>query len=90
MGWSADYRRAMNLRANSCRAFTTKQGYLGLGPLTCEEDDHIFILVGANVPFILRKGEEHRFQLVGEAYIHDIMDGELMQGNAAIQEVEVY
>jgi len=41
----------------------------------------VFLLRGAEVPFILRPmGEEKgkkKFQLVGEAYIHGVMDGEM-------------
>ena len=59
------------------KLFVTKKGFLGLGPPNCVEDDTVAILLGAEVPFILRSLEEH-FQLVGEAYVLGIMLGEVM------------
>ncbi|KAI1748758.1 heterokaryon incompatibility protein-domain-containing protein [Xylaria castorea] len=54
----------------------TKRGYLGLGP-ACQVGDHVCILRGGEVPFILRPINGH-FRLVGDAYIHGIMEGEGM------------
>jgi hypothetical protein len=56
---------------------------LGLAPRTAEEGDHICIIFGCSVPVILREirfqGEVY-FKLVGEAYIHGMMDGEALSG----------
>ena len=54
-------------------------GFLGLGPCSIPEGDEIWMLENALVPFILRK-EEHRenYTLVGEAYLHDFMQGEML------------
>lgn len=39
-----------------------------------QEGDIIFVLRGANVPFILRKVPgERRFRVIGEAYVDGIM-----------------
>ncbi|KAH7351367.1 heterokaryon incompatibility protein-domain-containing protein [Rhexocercosporidium sp. MPI-PUGE-AT-0058] len=57
--------------------FTTERGYMGLGPENMEEGDLIYILSGGQVPFILRPTIlTEGFSLVGESYIHGIMDGE--------------
>jgi hypothetical protein len=59
----------------------------GLAPMLAQEGDHICILRGAKVPFILRKtGEQGRFRAVGEAYLHRYMLGELEKLNFAIQQ----
>jgi hypothetical protein len=60
--------------------FVTSEGHIGLGPKFLEPQDDIWILHGARVPFILRKPSN---KLVGEAYVHGIMHGELM--NAEFQ-----
>lgn len=69
------------------RIFGTKDGYLGLGPSDIRNGDQVYIFEGGNVPFIVRKapnriilGEqaEKCFELVGDCYVHGIMDGELM------------
>ena len=56
---------------------TTSKGYLGLAPWGARKDDVICVLRGGDVPFVLReKEQEHGYwELVGEAYLHGIMDG---------------
>ena len=57
------------------RFFTTRKGHIGLGPLSMKPGDHVCILNGGRVPFLLRKdGIHHRF--IGESYIHGLMKGE--------------
>ena len=41
--------------------------------------DIICILLGGNVPFVIRECSEGRFRLIGECYIHGIMDGDAME-----------
>ena len=55
----------------------TKSGRLAWCPQTCQEGDIISVLAGGRVPFVLRKVEgQENYQLVGDAYVHGIMDGE--------------
>lgn len=63
----------------------TKRGYMGLVPHCARVGDRIAIFLGAPVPFVLRTtgeriGKQDRvtMHLVGDAYIHGIMDGEAM------------
>jgi hypothetical protein len=60
------------------RFFTTQRGYVGIGPKATEIGDIVIIISGGRLPFLLRKSEmlldSHR--LVGEYYVHGIMDGE--------------
>lgn len=61
--------------------FITRKGYFGLGPKTLCHDDRVAVLSGSPVPFILRKMQvESRqgWQIIGEAYVHGIMDGEVI------------
>lgn len=64
-----------------------KQGldnYVGLCPGETRPGDVVAILFGATVPFVLRPGpgaSEGGFKLVGETYVHGIMDGEYVQGD---------
>ena len=55
--------------------------WIGLAPMTSEVGDSVCILFGCSVPVILRSclntnGENH-FQLVGECYVHGMMDGQV-------------
>ena len=58
---------------------TTDGGYLGLASAATLLHDKICILLGCNVPLILRRRGEHH-EIIGECYIHGIMRGEAMQG----------
>lgn len=60
------------------RLFVTPSDYLGFGPHSLAEDDEVWLLVGGKTPFVLRRADEGRYRLVGEAYIHGAMFGELM------------
>jgi Heterokaryon incompatibility protein (HET) len=59
------------------RIFVSEKGYLGTGVEAVKAGDLIYLVAGADVPYVLRPvvGKEHTFTLVGEAYVHGIMDG---------------
>jgi hypothetical protein len=63
---------------------TAQQNILGLVPGDCREGDLVCIVYGCSVPVILRQvsteesGRNDHFVLVGEAYIHGMMDGEAL------------
>ncbi|MCJ1405295.1 hypothetical protein MMC11_008522 [Xylographa trunciseda] len=54
----------------------TRNGYLGMVPSESRVGDSFCIFSGFPVPFVLRKQGEH-YMLIGECYVHGIMDGEL-------------
>jgi hypothetical protein len=59
-----------------------KNRWIGLVPMATLETDFICILYGCSVPVILRQVKTDEgityFQLVGECYVHGIMDGEII------------
>jgi hypothetical protein len=57
----------------------TDQGYMGLVPSCSQIGDEVHILGGATVPFVMRHRAERNFILVGDAYIHGVMEGEAVQ-----------
>lgn len=72
--------------------FVTQDGYIGLGPPTVLADDAVWVLFGANVPFVLRPQrdttlqdpDEPRlssgsYQFVGDAFVCGIMDSEAVE-----------
>lgn len=61
------------------RPFRSERGYIGLGPVGTCRGDSIWILPGADVPFVLRPAGDGNFSVVGEAYVHKIMDGEFFE-----------
>lgn len=59
------------------RLIATSTGLLGLAPAATQTGDLVVVLLGAPVPHILRKYEDH-YTLVGECYVHGIMGGEAL------------
>jgi hypothetical protein len=69
----------------------TEKGLMGMVPKHSKIGDVICLIYGAQVPFVLRTSSEEKeasdtsetmYQLVGECYIHGMMDGEgLSMGN---------
>lgn len=58
--------------------FITDKGYMGMG--NPQVGDKVFVLIGSDVPFVLRSSDhgEDCFFVVGDCYVHGIMDGELL------------
>ena len=73
------------------RLFITTQKWFGLGPENLRPNDEVWLLKHAKVPFILRP-YGGQYQLVGEAYVHGIMFGELVTGpggEEGFQDIEI-
>ncbi|KAI8938749.1 hypothetical protein NX059_004616 [Plenodomus lindquistii] len=68
-------------RANFQRPFRTKQGYFGIGTQCLREGDDVWVVPGCRVPLIFRRvANSSRHRLVGGAYVHGAMDGEVVDG----------
>lgn len=65
------------------RMFATTKGYMGTAPWTTMEGDVVMLVAGAYVPYIFRPSVKTKgaWELVGEAYCHGIMFGELLKDN---------
>jgi hypothetical protein len=74
----SDYLQSFTHAANNCTLGVLSEGYIGLLPQRVKIGDIIAIFHGCDAPFVLRPaGAEGHFQLVGECYIHGIMEGEV-------------
>lgn len=80
-------RQVASVLKHKPRMAVTESSRLLLGPEEAREGDVVFILLGCSVPLLLRKvdygsddsdeaDDEH--ELVGECYVHGVMDGEGM------------
>ncbi|KAH7134441.1 heterokaryon incompatibility protein-domain-containing protein [Dactylonectria macrodidyma] len=63
----------------NCQIFVTSQGYMGLGPAEMKFGDKVVVLFGFQSPYIIRPQGDLSFSLVGEAFVHGIMDGEFLR-----------
>jgi hypothetical protein len=57
---------------------TFENGYIGVANPQAEKGDKLCILLGSSLPVILHECEGG-YIVVGEAYVHGIMTGELMK-----------
>jgi hypothetical protein len=77
---AADTFRQQSLTASQCRRFgILDNGYMGLLPSCTAVGDEVHILSGITIPFVVRCGVGGKSLLVGDAYIHGVMDGEAVE-----------
>lgn len=76
-----EYRDLVLKAQNLYRAFfMTEKGYIGMSAQGVELDDVVTFLPGARVPFLLRRKKEcSTYSLVGDCYIHGMMNGEVLR-----------
>lgn len=61
------------------RLMVTLNGSIGLVPIDAQRGDIVCLLLGCNVPLVLRAAENQHYNVVGNCYLHGIMDGEAME-----------
>jgi hypothetical protein len=67
---------------------STTNGYVGMFPTTARAEDQVWVLLGGEFPFVLRKTQPTgHHQLIGQCYIHGIMEGQLDLKNDIIKDV---
>jgi hypothetical protein len=67
---------------------TTVQGRLGQLPTRSRVGDKICVVRGAQVPFVIRPVEgssDYSYTLVGECYLHGVMDGEAVRTDKGME-----
>ena len=71
------------------KPFCLKEGYIGLGPIDITIGDTVCVFLGGDLPFVLRPLHGGKWRLLGEAYCHNIMDGELMNAQQETEEFKI-
>ena len=74
---------ATNRWAVQLNLCVTKNRYLGHAPITADVGDLICVVLGAGAPFVIRPvpnsaGNGNMYRLIGECYVHGMMNGEAM------------
>ena len=49
--------------------------------------DCIYIVIGSNVPYVLRPVPGGNLKLIGEAYVYGIVDGEWLSGHKEVSTI---
>ena len=79
------YNRALHRAAIRRRFLRTHRGYMGIGPRNLSRNDHVVILKGGSLPFVVRQvgvcdlEQQPVYELLGEAHVHGLSDGEALQ-----------
>lgn len=60
------------------RFYITDSGYMGICHRSCILGDQVYLLMGGDMPFIIRRLATGTFHFKGETYVHGIMDGEYL------------
>jgi len=69
------------------RLFLTNSNYIGIAAQSLQKGDAVWVLAGAAVPIVLRRLPNANWKLVGEAYVHGLMNGEAVRGDEKINEI---
>ncbi|RDW66344.1 hypothetical protein BP6252_09979 [Coleophoma cylindrospora] len=82
-----DISEAFRIAYGGRRLFKTKKGLLGISAQSLARGDTICVIAGVNVPFVVRKlQKEGYWKLIGEAYIHGIMNGEVFKEEDVVRQ----
>ncbi|KAI1410744.1 HET-domain-containing protein [Hypoxylon sp. FL1857] len=76
---STFYRRLITSWVNGC-LFETRNGYVGMIDGKPHAGDEVFIILGCDLPMLLRPTTTGEYEVVGDCYVHGIMDGEAILG----------
>ena len=86
-----DYCEQLKIVAAARRPLLVSGGYLGIGPRETEKGDFVFIFLGGNTPYIVRQHtHDATFQLIGEAFVHGVMDGERLVRDSTMETIELH
>ena len=75
---SAPFVQACEQQIGKRRLCITRRGFIGLAPGWASKGDNICVVLGAAVPFVTRKSQNGNDMLIGECYVHGLMDGEAL------------
>ncbi|KAL2875866.1 hypothetical protein SGCOL_008861 [Colletotrichum sp. CLE4] len=70
------------------RFFRSEEGRFGWAVDGVRKGDLVIVLYGCDYPIIVRADEQKKSRIIGDCYIHNLMDGEAMEESAAFAETE--
>ncbi|CAI0649432.1 unnamed protein product [Colletotrichum noveboracense] len=77
------FEKRMKIMLTGRRLFTTRSGLLGIGPRSLFQETNcvyqVHIMKGAKLPYVLASYDDGTYRLIGEAYVHGVMNGELLK-----------
>jgi hypothetical protein len=86
---ASKYIGELEAKSRGRKPFVSANGHLGLGPDHIEPGDVIAVVLGYQVPLVLRKSANEKYEIVGEAYVDGIMDGEAVVEKEGVTVIEL-
>ncbi len=80
-------RDAMLITIDHRIVFRVDTALLGVGPIHCEVGDQVWVLAGAKTPVVLRPSGSGCYQLLGEAYVHGVMEGQALDYGLPLEDL---
>jgi hypothetical protein len=80
------YIRSM-LRMQDARPFMSDSGFVGLCPDSAKKGDMICLPLGTHIPYVFRHVKGKSWQLIGEVYIFDLMDSDVLAAPGMVLQV---
>jgi hypothetical protein len=68
------------------RFFVSQADRYGWAVDGAQPGDHVAVLYGCNYPFLLRESSDATYKIIGDCYIHGLMDGEGLEAEFEEQE----
>ncbi|KAI3324409.1 HET-domain-containing protein [Xylariaceae sp. AK1471] len=60
--------------------FCTEEGYVGTTRIGAKPNDQVFVILGCNIPMLLRLDRTGCYRVVGDCYVSGFMEGEAVLG----------
>ncbi len=73
-----DYLAHVRLWTQARSLILSTNGYIGLAPFSTLRGDKICVFHGLHAPVVVRPNPDNSYTFVGDAYIHALMDGEVV------------
>lgn len=82
----------VHMSCNGTRIVRTQNGFIGTVPRTARKGDLVCVLFGGQTPFVLRRDvhQEGLYRLVGDCYVHGLMNGEALNMELEEQKFEIH
>lgn len=75
----------------SQQLFLLDSGYLGMGPMSGEVGDEVWLFPSCSFPMVIRRCKQHQgsYRVLGRAYVHGVMHGEVVGAETVWEEVSL-
>ncbi|KAH8904112.1 hypothetical protein BR93DRAFT_985429 [Coniochaeta sp. PMI_546] len=80
-----DFEESFRIAYYGRRMFRTQKGLFGITAQSLHRGDCVWILAGADTPFVLSKLHDDDWRVVGEAYVFGIMNGEVLTPETSLE-----